>query len=323
MMERVAVDVGTAAAGPRQRTTQSGDSGATADPAGFTEHRVPRSEHSLYAREYPGAAPTFVLMHGFPDNLCIYDRLAPLLARAGHRVITFDFLGYGGSDKPADYPYTPETMEGDLDAVAAAFRLDRSIPVAHDASGPTAINWSLDHQDRVAGLALLNAYYDDAPTLRFPELISLFADPAYRDLSAAMMADPAQFAWLLTFQTNQFGRGASAAMRERAQQDLVPIVRGQFAATPSTAVAFMSLTRELGNEICANTRRLPELSAFRPPVGLIWGAGDPYLNVGVAEHLQNRFRSAQLVRLPFGHWPQIDGPGEVATALLRLSSAVS
>jgi haloalkane dehalogenase len=306
-----------------QGNTQPAHSGATVNPAVFTEHRIPRNGYSLHAREYPGARPTFVLMHGFPDNLRIYDRLALFLARAGHQVIAFDFLGYGGSDKPMDHPYTPENMEGDLDAVVAAFGLDRLIPVGYDASGPTAVNWALDHQDRVAGLALLNAYYDDAPTLRFPELVSLFADPVYGDLSAAIMADRDQFTWLFAFQTNQFSRGASAAMHEWVQHDLVPIVRGQFAATPSAAVAFMSLTRELNNEICANTRRLPELSAFRPPVGLIWGIGDPYLNVGVAEHLQNRFRRAQLTRLPFGHWPQIDGPAEVAAALLRLCVAIS
>ena len=37
---------------------------------------------------------------------------------AGHRrVITFDFLGWGGSDKPAGHPYTAHNQTGDLDAV--------------------------------------------------------------------------------------------------------------------------------------------------------------------------------------------------------------
>ncbi|MBI4793130.1 MAG: alpha/beta hydrolase, partial [Deltaproteobacteria bacterium] len=44
-------------------------------------------------------------MHGFPDNLHLYDRLVPHLTPA-RRVVTFDFLGWGGSDKPAGYPYT-------------------------------------------------------------------------------------------------------------------------------------------------------------------------------------------------------------------------
>jgi haloalkane dehalogenase len=36
--------------------------------AKFSEHRVPREQGSLYARDYDGAGPAFVLMHGFPDT---------------------------------------------------------------------------------------------------------------------------------------------------------------------------------------------------------------------------------------------------------------
>jgi len=39
-------------------------------------------------------------MHGFPDNVHVYDRLIPALR--GRQVITFDFLGWGASDKPVD-----------------------------------------------------------------------------------------------------------------------------------------------------------------------------------------------------------------------------
>ena len=46
----------------------------------------------------------YILMHGFPDSLHLYDRLAPLLAKK-RRVITFDFLGWGNSDKPEDHRY--------------------------------------------------------------------------------------------------------------------------------------------------------------------------------------------------------------------------
>ena len=295
---------------------------STTDPSVYTERRIARDGHSLYARDYPGAGPAFVLMHGFPDNLRIYDRLAPLLAGAGRRVVAFDFLGYGGSDKPAGYPYTAGNLEGDLQAVVDALDLGPIVPVAHDASGPTAINWALDNQEQVAALALLNTYYDAAPTLRVPEFISLFADPAYGDLAAALLRDPAQFGWLLTFQAGQFQRDAPPALRELAQRALVPVVQGQFAATPSVAPAFMGLTRDLRAALEANTRRVPALSRFRRSVGLIWGAGDPYLNRGVAEHLQGLFPTAELALLPLGHWPQIDGPEEVARALLALRSSV-
>jgi pimeloyl-ACP methyl ester carboxylesterase len=291
------------------------------DPAPYAERRVPRQTYALYAREYAGDDPAFVLMHGFPDNLRIYDALAPLLAAAGRRVVAFDFLGYGGSDKPTDYPYTPATLEHDLQAVVDTLDLGPIVPVAHDASGPTAINWALAHPEQVAALVLLNTYYDASSTLRFPEFISLFADPAYADLAAAFAADPAQFGWLLDFQARQFQRDAPPALRQRAQAVLVPIIQGQFTARPSALPAFMRLTRELPASLEANTQRAPRLATFPAPVGLVWGAGDPYLQRGVAEHLQALFPAAHLTLLPAGHWPQIDAPDQVAQALLALPTA--
>ncbi len=295
---------------------------STVESPTFTERHIPRGEYQICVHEYAGADPAFVLMHGFPDNLRIYDGLAPLLADAGQRVIAFDFLGYGVSGKPTNYSYTAKNLEGDLEAVVTAVGLRKVIPVGHDASGPTAIDWSLDHEERVAALALLNTYYDGSPTLRFPEFVSLFADPAYAALSAAFVGDPAQFGWLLTVQGQQFVQHEPAAGRARILEFLQSIVRAQFATMPSAAPAFASLTRELHDSLEANARRAPKLSAFRRPVSLIWGASDPYVNTGVAEHLAGLFPHAQLTLLDLGHWPQIDGPEEVAKSLLALRDRV-
>src|SRR6266576_250728 len=100
----------------------------------FTEHVVPRGQHHIYAREYEGEEPAIILMHGFPDNLHLYDRLVPLLPT--RRIVTFDFLGWGRSDKPVGYPYTAQNQEGDLDSVIAELKLGSVALVAHDASGP-------------------------------------------------------------------------------------------------------------------------------------------------------------------------------------------
>ena len=104
-------------------------------------------------------------MHGFPDNLHLYDRLSPYLSPP-RRVIAFDFLGWGASDKPPSYAYTASNQVDDLDAVITKLQLQQVILVAHDASGPPAIDWALDQSERVAGLVLLNTYYCAMPTLR-------------------------------------------------------------------------------------------------------------------------------------------------------------
>jgi pimeloyl-ACP methyl ester carboxylesterase len=97
-------------------------------------------------------------MHGFPDNLHLYDRLIPHLAPR-RRVVTFDFLGWGASDKPADYSYTAANQEAELGAVIQQLDHEQVILVAHDASGPPAIDWALarpemDEPARVAELIL-------------------------------------------------------------------------------------------------------------------------------------------------------------------------
>ena len=142
----------------------------------FTERRVQHAGGSLYVRDFPGSGPAFVLLHGFPDNLLIYDNLIPHLAAAGRKTVAFDFLGFGASDKPEGAVYTFEQQLGDLEAVANALELEKIIPVGHDAGGPAAVNFALRHPTRAAGICLMNAFYGELPGLRVPEIIELFAN---------------------------------------------------------------------------------------------------------------------------------------------------
>jgi haloalkane dehalogenase len=249
-------------------------------------------------------------MHGFPDNLHIYDRLIPRLF--GREAITFDFLGWGDSEKPRDYSYTSKAQEEDLQAVLDTLGVERVVLVPHDASGPVAINWALDHPERVAALVLLNTYYAEAPTLRFPEFIALFADPAHARLSRAMAQEPQVAQWLLRWQGEQFGAAAPPP------ETLLPLVLHEFADTPSTFPAFIALTADLHATLQADTQRLPQLVTLDRPVRIIFGADDPYLNPEVAEQFHEAFPASELFLLHAGHWPQIDEPEEVACLLLSI-----
>lgn len=123
----------------------------------YQERRVPTSRGELYIRDYHGSAPAFVMLHGFPDNLRIFEKVAPLLASAGRRVVLFDFLGFGASDKPGK-GYSFDQQVGDLLAVVDALNLDTVVPVAHDAGGPAAVNFALRYPRRTAAVALLNSF---------------------------------------------------------------------------------------------------------------------------------------------------------------------
>jgi haloalkane dehalogenase len=277
----------------------------------FTEQLAPRDGHGIYVRDYPGEEPAIVLMHGFPDNLHLYDRLVPLLSP--RRIITFDFLGWGSSDKPTDYPYTASNQEGDLDAVIRHLRLRQVELVAHDASGPPAIDWALHHSEQVAALVLLNTYYCAMPTLRPPEAIFLFSTPLIRNVArpVSTMFHNLIFRRMYRWQVGRFFRDA------RVRDEFVPLLYQQFEATPSARPAFFRLNEDLLGAVREGSKTASRLKEFRRPVRIIFGAEDPYLNKGVAQRFHELFPQSDLFLLPTArHFVQMDEPEEVARLIL-------
>ena len=278
----------------------------------FTEQFVKRDQHRIYVRDYAGEEPVIILMHGFPDNLHLYDRLLAYLSPA-RRVVTFDFLGWGSSDKPADYAYTAKKQEGDLDTVINKLNLGPVVLVAHDASGPPAIDWGFGHPDRVAALVLLNTYYSAMPTLRPPEAIFLFSTPLIRSIARPISGMFNQFIFrrLYSWQVGKFFRDAEV------RNQFVPMLYEQFDAIPSTRQAFFSLNEDLLSTVRAGSQTAPRLKEFTRPVRIIFGDADPYLNKGVAHGFHELFPRSEVFLLPGArHFVQMDEPKEVARLIL-------
>ncbi|MDE1162317.1 MAG: alpha/beta hydrolase [Acidobacteriaceae bacterium] len=270
----------------------------------------------LNVRDYGGEGEAYVGLHGFPDNLHIFDEWAPLMAEAGKRVVTFDFFGFGGSDKSPKMEYSFDQQMADVKALADALGLDKIIPVGHDAGGSVAINFALNYPERVAEVYLLNCFYGSAPTLRLPELIELFATGSLSGLSRAILSDPAQMGWLLDFQGKQFKAHLPTAQAAHFDKSLMPIVAENFMQKESAGPAFATMTAAVFAEVKRNDERLASVQGLAVPFRLIWGQFDPYLNIEVAQDLLSKLPHSSLVTLPAGHWPQIDDPEAVANAML-------
>src|SRR5262249_49525871 len=153
-----------------------------------TSRSVPGPNGHLHVTEYPGEDPPLVLMHGFPDDSRIYDRLSPQLTP--RRLLALDWLGYCRSERAAPPPFDPGDHERSSGAVLDSLEVAQVMLVGHDASGPDAVNFALAEPGRVVNLILLNTYYGHAPMLRLPELIRLLADPDFTPLADALIADP-------------------------------------------------------------------------------------------------------------------------------------
>ena len=285
-------------------------------PTDYVERRVATDGGGLYVRDYPGRGPALVMMHGFPDHLGIYDELVPRLTEAGRRAVTFDFLGFGRSDKPDGAAYTFAGQLGALDAVASALELGPFVPVAHDSSGPAAINFALAHPDRVAELVILNAGYDDATPVHWPDMITLFATRGLAELSGAIAQSPEQFGWLLGWQREKFSAAQPADQRERFNAGVARLIADNFMEQPGSGRAFTQLASRFHEELARNATRLPELRRLGMRVKVIWGELDPYLNADLARHYAAQFEHASLRLLRAGHWLQADVPELVAREML-------
>jgi len=280
-----------------------------------TSTTVRTAHGDLHVTDRPGAEPPFVLMHGFPDDSHIYDRLVPLLAP--RRVVTFDFLGYGRSERGVAPAGAAPNHRDDLAAVIDALGLEQMTLVAHDASGAVAIEYAIDNVGRVGNLVLLNTYYGHAPALGLPDMIRLFADEHFTALADALTADPNQRLWLLQHTARQFGN-------EDVDPDGIEAasVLPQFFDAddhPDSLAAIRAWTGTLFADLDEQDERIAtgQLAGLDLPVTVAFGADDPCLSPDLARHLAGLFPEAT-VRIvdDASHWVQWDRPDAVAHVLM-------
>jgi pimeloyl-ACP methyl ester carboxylesterase len=109
----------------------------------------------------PAGGRPVVLLHGFPDDVHAYDRVAPPLAAAGYRVMTPYLRGYGPTRFRAST--TPRSGEQaalgrDLFDLIAALDLDRPVLAGYDWGGRAACVVAALWPERVGGLVSVGGY---------------------------------------------------------------------------------------------------------------------------------------------------------------------
>jgi haloalkane dehalogenase len=281
----------------------------------FQEPTVQRSGHRIYVRDYPGEGNPILLLHGFPDNLHLYDRVVPHLTPT-RRVVTFDFLGWGLSDKPASYPPTARNQLREVETVIDELGLEDPVLVVHDASGPPGIDWALLHPDRVAALVLLNTYYQWTPSLRRPGAIALYSTPVVRAIARAVVRrSDGVDRWLYFWQVGRF------ISDPQVSKEVVPRLYSDFRAERP---AFWALNDDLLTTAISRRRMIPRMRSFPRPVRIIFGDADPYLNQRVARKFHELFPTSELFLVPGArHYVQIDEPEEVARLILSTPTGSS
>jgi len=192
--------------------------------------------------------------------------------------------------------------------------------VAHDASGPPAIDWALNNSRQIAALVLLNTYYCEMPALKPPEAIWLFSTPVVRNIARfiSRLFNYWIFRQMYGWQVGGFFRDAEV------RDEFAPLLYQQFDAVPSARPAFYSLNEDLLPTVRSGSKRILTLKEFRRPVRIIFGDADPYLNKGVAQTFHEIFPISDLFLLPGArHYVQMDEPKAVARLILSTPASAS
>ncbi len=270
--------------------------------------RLGGADRAIFVRRM-GSGPAMTMLHGFPSSSHDWARIAPALAKR-HRLLLFDFLGFGASEKPADHDYSIHEQADLVEALWALEGIVSTVVVAHDyavsvtqellarrAEGALAV-------DLVAVHLLNGGLYPDLHRPEPGQLMLLDPEQGPR-LSAGLTEELFAMALRPTF----------AAGFDAASDDSVEIWRAN--ARDGGQAIMYRLIRYITDRGLHSERWVTALEGADVPLAFMWGMLDPVSGAHMAERVRERLPGAPFLALHnVGHWPALEAPEQVAGAVL-------
>lgn len=251
-----------------------------------------------------GATPVLVL-HGFPTSSWDFVDAAELVSQQ-RRVVLFDFLGFGYSDKPDDHGYSLFEQADVATLVARACGLTRAHVWAHD-MGTSVATELCARRERgllpfaMESLVLLNgSVHIEMASLTLGQRVllsplgDLFSRVSTKRVFAAQMR-------------RIFGRPAN-------DDDLEAM--WTLLARADGARRLPAIIEYVHERTRFRRRWIGALERLDLPALIAWGKKDPVCALAIAEQLAKEIPNAELtIWDDLGHYPQVEAPEKVAQAV--------
>jgi pimeloyl-ACP methyl ester carboxylesterase len=265
------------------------------------------SEFDIFCR-LEGEGPWLTFLHGFPTSSWDYAGLVSDL-KHGYRLLFFDFLGFGDSDKPVDHHYSLFEQAGLAEAVWQHFGVQETLLVAHDYGATVAVELLARQAEgrltaRIRRVFLMNSglYVD----VQRPVLVqNLLQIPGLGKALSTLIGEKAfnrQFASIFSAQ--------HPISPQEMHQHWSAIQRRDGVRNYHRLIHYLSERRE-------NKARW-EATLENPgvPVKFLWGQQDPVSGRHMAERILERIPQANLMALEdVGHYPQLETPERVVAEI--------
>ena len=272
----------------------------------FAPHFMPlRAGRMHYVDE--GSGEPILFVHGTPTWSFEYRHLIRALAPT-YRCVAPDHLGFGLSERPIEFSYTPEAHAAALSEFVDRLGLDRVTLVVHDFGGPIGLPLALADRSRIARLVILNSWmwpFDDDPEMvrRGRFAAGPFGRWMYKHLNASLR--------LLMPSAYGDRRALTAAIH---RQYLEP-----FRDRDARVRVLHALARALNGSRDYYARLSQQAAVLqRYPAMVMWGMKDSAFKPHQLTKWRRMLPHAEVVELPSaGHWPHEEVPGEVLAAMTR------
>jgi menaquinone-9 beta-reductase len=238
------------------------------------------------------AVEAVVCVHGNPGSR---EDLGHLAAEVGRftRAVAVDLPGFGGADKPADFPTTVQGYADHLGRVLDHLGIGRAHLVVHDFGGPWGLRWAADHPEALASITLVGTGLFQG--YRWHQLARLWQTPRRGE---ALMASSNRWALHTSLQVGA-PRGLPRSYTEHVHATM----------DRDTRRAILALYRATPDLNAPSAEMAAVLRSHQRPVLVVWGRHDPYLPVAQAYRQRDTFPDARIEVLEHsGHWPFVDDP---------------
>jgi haloacetate dehalogenase len=263
-----------------------------------------------------GNGPAVLLLHGYPQCLAEWAKVAPILAR-DFTVVCADLRGYGDSSKPratADFAnYSFRAMAADQVRLMKKLGFKRFHVVGHDRGARTAHRLALDWTDEVLSLAVL----DIVPTFDMYNNVTKKLAQTYWQWYFLPVKEPIPER-LIGADPDFFYNSCLASVGGIGIEDFDPEMLNEYRRCwrePEAIHAWCSDYRA-GASIDLEHDRADLSRKLDCPLLAMWGANGIMQSLfDIEAHWRARASDVQCVAVPGGHWFPEQSGKETAVAL--------
>ncbi|MFQ5865266.1 MAG: alpha/beta fold hydrolase [bacterium] len=257
-----------------------------------------------------GTGSWLTFLHGFPTCSWDWVKLVDKL-KVHYRLLMFDFLGFGDSDKPRDHQYSLFEQADFTEAIWRHLGVEKTGLVAHDYGDTVALELLCRQKEgrlrtNIERVVMLNGgiYVDYIQPLRIQKLLQkpLFGAMISRILSERMFKKrfTSIFSRLHPISDSELSQHWHAIKRHKGVRN------------------YHKLIQYLSERQKFKARWESTLATCDIPIRFIWGLGDPVSGRNISEQIRKHLPQADLLELPdVGHYPQLEVPDWVVEQLLR------